>query len=78
MRQWVRSVKPRIVIESSSRLRFVSTAYQVFLTTSSIGLWIQILKFWSLPRIAGGLATGWAGVNWSPKFDAFGPTWLHR
>lgn len=49
-----------------------------FLTTFSIGLWIQILKFWSLPRIADGLATGWAGFNWSLKLDAFGPTWLKR
>jgi hypothetical protein len=41
-------------------------------------LWAQTLKFWSLPRIVGGQATGWAGFNWSPKLDAFGPTWLQR
>ena len=35
-----------------------------FLTTSSIGLWVQMLKFWSLPRIVGVRATGWAGFNW--------------
>jgi hypothetical protein len=39
--------------------------YQVFLTTSSIGLWVQRLKFWSLPRIVGARAAGWAGFNWS-------------
>jgi hypothetical protein len=65
MRQWGPSVKLRIVIELSSRLLFVSTAYQVFLTTSSIGLWLQTLKFWSLPRIVVGQTTGWAGFNWS-------------
>ena len=36
------------------------------------------IKAWLLPRIGGGLATGWAGFNWSPKLDAFGPTCLQR
>jgi len=61
-----------------SPLRFVNIAYQVFPTTSSIGLWIQTLKSLSLPRIADGRATGWAGFNWSPKSDAFGSAWLRR
>lgn len=72
------SAKLRIGIESSSRLLFVGAASQVFLTTSSIGLWIQTLKFWSLPRIVAGPATGWAGLNWSPKADACGSAWLRR
>ena len=72
MRQWGLSAKLRSVIESNSRLLFESTAYQVFLTTSYIGLLIQTLKFWSLPRIVGGQATGWADFNWSPKADACG------
>ncbi len=59
-------------VESNSRLLFESTAYQVFLTTSYIGLLIQTLKFWSLPRIVGGQATGWVDFNWSPKADACG------
>ncbi len=67
-----------IVIASSSHLLFTSSAYQVFHTTSSIGLWIQTLKFWSLPRIGGGQTTGWADLNWSPKADACGSAWLQR
>lgn len=78
MRQWGPFAKLQIVIASSTHLLFASTAYQVFLTTFSIGLWIQTLKCWSLPRIGGGLATGWAGFNWSPKLVAFGPTCLQR
>ena len=27
-------------------------------------VWVQMLKFWSLPRIVGARATGWAGFNW--------------
>jgi hypothetical protein len=78
MRQWGTSAKLQIVMASSFHLLFVSAAYQVFLTTSSIGLWIQTLKFWSLPRIVGGQGTGWAGFNWSPKAYACGSAWLRR
>jgi len=67
MRQWGPSAKLLIVIASSSHLRFVSVAHQVFLTTSFIELWIQTLKFWSLPHIVGDQATDWADFNWSPK-----------
>ncbi len=68
-----RSAKLQSAIASSFHLPFASTVYQVFLTTSSIESWIRKLKFWWLPRIVGGQATGWAGFNWSPKTDACGP-----
>ena len=54
----------------------VSTAHQVFLTSSSIGLWIQTSKFWSLPPIVGDQAIGLAGFNCLPKTNAFGCAWL--
>ena len=57
-------------------LSSVSTAHQVFLTTSPIGLWIQTQKFWSSPPIVGGQAIGLAGLNWLPKTNAFGCAWL--
>jgi hypothetical protein len=65
MRQWAPCAKLRVGSELSSRLLVVSTDYPVFLTTSSIGLWVQTLKFWSLHRIAVGLGIGWVGFNWS-------------
>ena len=71
MQQWAQYAKLRIVIGSSSRLLFVSTDYPVFLTTSSTGLWVQTLKFWSLHRIAVGPGIGWVGFNWSPNAVAF-------
>ena len=70
------SANLRIGIESNFRLVFVDIAYQVFLITSFIGLWVQTLKFWSLPRIVGGRATGWAGCNWSPRAGPWGSAWL--
>lgn len=78
MRQWEPSAKLQNVIASSTHLLSVSTECLVFPTTSSIGLWIQTLKFWSLPRIGDGLATGWADFNWSPELDAFGSAELKR
>lgn len=54
----------------------VSTVHQVFLTTASIGLWIQTSKFWSSPPIVGGQAIGLAGFTWLPKTDAYGCAWL--
>lgn len=65
MRQWGLSAKLQIVIASSTHPLSVSTEYLAFLTTSSIGLWIHTLKFWSLPRIGGDLATGWDGFSGS-------------
>lgn len=72
MLRWEKSANLRIGIESNSRLVFAGIACQVFLTTSSIGLWAQTLKFWSLQRIVGDLAIGWAGFNGSLKADACG------
>ena len=54
----------------------VNTAHQVFLTSSSIGLWIQTSKFWSSPPIVGSQAIGLAGLNWLPKTGAYGCAWL--
>ena len=34
-------------------------------SSTSIGLWVQTLKFWSLHRIAVGPGIGWVGFNWS-------------
>ena len=70
------SAKLRIVIELNFRLLFVSTAFQVCLTTSSIELFMLTLKFWSLPHIVDGRAIGWVGFNWSPKAEACGSAWL--
>lgn len=64
MRQCEKFASPRIGIASNFHLIFVNIAYQVFLTTSSIGLRVQKLKFWSLPRIVVDQATGRAGFNW--------------
>ena len=64
MWQWEESANSRIGIASKPHRIFADIAYQAFLTTSSIGLWVRMLKFWSLPRIVGARATGWAGFNW--------------
>ena len=64
MWRWEKSANPQIGIASKPHRIFGDIEYQDFLTTSSIVLWVQMLKFWSLPRIVGDRATGWAGFNW--------------
>ena len=65
MQQWGKSVNPLIDIALNFHPIFAVTAYQVFLTTSSIVMWVRTLKCWSLPLIVGDRVTGLAGFNWS-------------
>nr|WP_228745496.1 hypothetical protein [Rhodoferax sp. MIZ03] len=63
MRLWIKSANPLIGFALNFNQMFANFAYQVSLTTFSIGLWVGKLKFWSSRLIGGDLDTGLAGFS---------------